>query len=441
MIKNPVNLSQTAALILVALVLGGGSVEAITEQDALNEPLVWVYTPPNAPDIHVSIHSPYPSDQGGLSQDQLNQVIAMLNQLPANHLRGVKNIAFAPLNPLSSFLNHVVGTMQGGDTFPDGNIIMDSTPLSPLVQSMGMGTCGFAANTTSAGCWQDGLLHELGHAFEYSLPASVDQPWVALHNASKGRPDFVSDYAYDQKDTPQLPHLAEEEDFAETHRAYTTDTHYFLTMAVTNASQGYSDLLAKFFFMAGQFANGDGTINFYGPDNSTNTFYAVHPMPYQKTADTFQLDGYTFALSGSNITTITDASGNVLASNLSVPIPPYWPVVNTTAVPPSNPNPAPTPPPRNPKLPNPEISGGTDSSAGSIETVVGGGPDNYVPLTAARANSQLRDLQVNGIRAGDSGGAAVHGGTAVRIRSLGSSSLPSIIVDPPSSSANVIELP
>jgi hypothetical protein len=191
-------------------------------------------------------------------------------------------------------------------------------------------------------------------------------------------------------------------------------------------------------FVASQFitpdtatADYDGTIEFFhdpafvsGSPTDTGVT-TISRVPYKKTSNLFQMDGYAFSLSGSNITQIADADGNVLASNISIPlVPPYWPVVNAIAAAPSNPSPTPAPPstppnppPRNPKLPSPEISvGAEDNPAGSPEVVFGGGPGNYLPLTQGTVNSELRNLQVNGIRPGGITGTAVHGGVVVRQR-------------------------
>jgi hypothetical protein len=413
-------LSQVAALVFVALL--SRECRADMFQQALTEPVSFVYTRPDAPGIQISIHSLDPS-QGGPSDAQLQQMVAMLNLLPAKDLSGIPYIAFVP--QASLVLN---GAEKSGGTAPGKGIVVSS----------GDNGMSFFGSDPS---WLQNLCHEIGHQVEYHLPNSQQQQWINLHNGSAVPYDVFTSYALTD----------EKEDFAETYKYYTSDTDSNLKVAIRSAAQGHSKLLDKMLFMASLMitpdlatADYDGTIDFYSPDPSQGTLSVVSKVPYRKTANEFQLDGYAFSLSGQTITGIKDPDGNVLASNIAVPlVPPYWPVARVTS--PSNPNPAPVsqdPDPSSPIRSNQaEIVSGTDGSAGSIETVVGGGPDNYVPLTAASANSQLRNLQVNGIRAGDSGGAAVHGGTAVRIRPLGSSSLPSIIVDPPSSSANVIELP
>jgi hypothetical protein len=368
-----------------------------------------VYTRADDPKVHIVINSPNASI-GGLSSIQIGQLWNLLNHLPAANLQGVTTITWLPPGPSGS------GT---GSANPNGTIDLDMTLLSPTAIGGGW-------------AWQADLMHEIGHEVEFRVISQTDRAhWVALHNASNDPLNFVPN-----DDNPGYAQTDEEEDFAETHRWYAEDTGNLFSMAVNNAAAGHTLLLAKALFMTYFFVNPNGTVNFYTPGiqftrngpnpdivSSTQTISTVSQIPYVKTADMLQIDGYTFTLVGQNtktITRITDANGNIVADNISVPLyPPFWPLVTTAS--PSNPNPAPTPQPtppspRNPRTPSPEISVGPDSSAGSIETVVGGGPDNYVPLTAARANSQLRNLQVNGIRAGDSAGTAVHGGVVVRQR-------------------------
>jgi len=416
---------NSAVVLSLGILLMGRSCNAcssanLTDATVRQQPILFVYTRPDAPNVHIAIRQD-PTGSPLLSDTQVQELTAMLNALPASQLQNVPSIAFMSDAYFKKYPGYSEGGQTaGGHTFGDGNIIINEASLADPE-------------------WlARGVTHEIGHTVEYKLSDSVRQQWIKLHNGSQVPFDVFTPYS-----------LTDDcEDFAETYRFFAYDTESNLKVAIRNAGDGHSKELDKMLFMASLFITGDtstpdydGTITFYKPDPADNTYSDPYKVPYTKSKDAFQMDGYTFALSGSNITQITDASGDILASNISVPlVPPYWPKKTVVTAAPTNPNPTPTPQPRNPKLPSPEISAADDSSVGSPEAVIGGGPDNYVPLTADTANSQLHNLQVNGIRAGDVPGAAVHGGTAVRIPSLNSSSSPSSIVSP-NSAADVIEFP
>jgi len=417
-------LSQSAAAILVAIpLMGMGNKPPSAVQQALNEPVVFTYTRSDSPNVHIAIRSDSAA-RGWVTSPQFQQVVNILNELPADHLRVIANIVFVPPSIYSQF-NDGQGAAGMADQDSKSIFIADA-----VANASGM-------------LWLSTLRHEIGHEVEFHVISdAARQAWVNLHNASHDRSDYVSDYAATS---------VEEEDFAETYSIMSPRT---FSDAVKAAGQGHTVLMSKMIFMASQFITSDpatsdydGTIMFYGPDPSGQVLDQPTRVPYLKTSDMLRIGDFTFHLSGQNITSITDSDGNTIASDLSVPLVPLlWPKKTVTVVPPTNPTPAPVPRPTspnpwlNPRLHNPDISGDADSSAGPLEAV-GGGPGNYIPLTQGTANSELRNLQVNGIHAGSAAGTAVHGGTAVRIRSAGSSSSPSIIVDPPNSSADVLELP
>lgn len=142
-------------------------------------------------------------------------------------------------------------------------------------------------------------------------------PSPSAHNGSQVPYDVFTNYSL--KD--------ECEDFAETFRFFGSDTESNLKVAIRNAGDGHSKELDKMLFMASLFITGDpstpdydGTITFYKPDPADSTYSDPYKVPYTKTKDAFQMDGYTFALSGSTITGITDASG-ARASQLLTALP------------------------------------------------------------------------------------------------------------------------
>src|SRR4029077_10044156 len=177
--------------------------------------------------------------------------------------------------------------------------------------------------------FQHSLLHEVGHAVEFHVLSSVeDKAWIALHRASSDPSDFVSEEARLGNDG--LGHAGD--DFAETYMTWATQTDEFGLNAVTAAAAGHTFLLQKYLFMSAQFVNPDHTITFYsvtqvpfgssGPPAGYNPFSeTTEKRPYYLTADALTIGNYTYQLKGNQITTITDQTGNVIASGLSIPVP------------------------------------------------------------------------------------------------------------------------
>ena len=285
--KRLTNLS--AALCMAAMLFGCKHQKP--GQQTLKSAVNFVYTRPDAPGIQIPVYSPV-AGQGALSKREKAILIDTFNKLPASHVAAVGAIGAAanilPRGILAEFN-------------PDNNsIILDLAKLH------------------DPATFRHALLHETAHAVQFHLlgvNSNTYQAFIALHNASSSPLDYVTLEAKVGTDAYAG------DDFAETYAAWVDygniGTDAFAFDAVNAALQGHTLLLQKFLFTAALFANPDHTVNFY----SLVPSLLVTKRPYYRTANSLTIGDFTFVLKGNKITAIKDPFGNLIADNLSIPVP------------------------------------------------------------------------------------------------------------------------